>query len=324
MAENEIEDLPGVGPTTADKFREAGYNTVESIATASYSDLAEAAEIGESTAKKIIKAARDMADIGGFKTGTVVLEERKEVRKLQMLVPEFDEMMGGGVETKSISEFYGEFGSGKSQISHQMAVNVQLPEELGGLHGSCVYIDTENTFRPERIEQMVNGLEIDDEVPSYETILEHIHVAKGYNSDHQMLLVDSARELASELKDTDYPVRLFIVDSLTAHFRAEYAGRGTLSVRQQKLNKHMYDLAKLADDFNAVVIVTNQVQSNPAVFFGDPTRPIGGNIVGHASKFRVYLRKSKGGKRVAKLVDSPNLPDGEAAFSVELVGLKSV
>ena len=324
MAENEIEDLPGVGPTTADKFRDAGYSTIESIATASYSDLAEAAEIGESTAKKVIKAARDMADIGGFKTGTVVLEERKEVRKLQMLVPEFDEMMGGGVETKSISEFYGEFGSGKSQISHQMAVNVQLPEKLGGLHGSCVYIDTENTFRPERIEQMVNGLEIDDEVPDYETILEHIHVAKGYNSDHQMLLVDSARELASELKDTEYPVRLFIVDSLTAHFRAEYSGRGTLSVRQQKLNKHMYDLAKIADDFNAVVIVTNQVQSNPAVFFGDPTKPVGGNIVGHASKFRVYLRKSKGGKRVAKLVDSPNLPDGEAAFSVELTGLKSV
>lgn len=324
MAENEIEDLPGVGPTTADKFREAGYNTIESIATASYSDLAEAAEIGESTAKKVIKAARDMADIGGFKTGTVVLEERKEVRKLQMLVPEFDDMMGGGVETKSISEFYGEFGSGKSQISHQMAVNVQLPEEFGGLHGSCVYIDTENTFRPERIEQMMSGLEIDGEVPPYETFLEHIHVAKGYNSDHQMLLVDSARELASELKDTDYPVRLFIVDSLTAHFRAEYSGRGTLSVRQQKLNKHMYDLAKLADDFNAVVIVTNQVQSNPAVFFGDPTRPIGGNIVGHASKFRIYLRKSKGGKRVAKLVDSPNLPDGEAAFSVELTGLKSV
>jgi len=324
MAENEIEDLPGVGPTTADKFREAGYSTIESIATASYSDLAEAAEIGESTAKKVIKAARDMADIGGFKTGTVVLEERKEVRKLQMFVPEFDEMMGGGVETKSISEFYGEFGSGKSQISHQMAVNVQLPEEIGGLHGSCVYIDTENTFRPERIEQMVNGLEIDDEVPAYETFLEHIHVAKGYNSDHQMLLVDSARELASELKDTDYPVRLFIVDSLTAHFRAEYSGRGTLSVRQQKLNKHMYDLAKIADDFNAVVIVTNQVQSNPAVFFGDPTKPVGGNIVGHASKFRIYLRKSKGGKRVAKLVDSPNLPDGEAAFSVELIGLKSV
>jgi DNA repair protein RadA len=324
MADLDIEDLPGVGPTTADKLRDAGYATIEGIATASSADLAEAAEIGEATAKKMIKAAREMADIGGFKTGKVVLEERKTVRKLMTLVPEFDELLGGGLETKSITEFYGEFGSGKSQIAHQMAVNVQLPEEIGGLAGSGIYIDTENTFRPERIAQMVEGLDLDIDIPEVDTFLEHIHVAKGYTSDHQMLLVDSARELAAELRDSGKPIRLFIVDSLTAHFRAEYAGRGTLSVRQQKLNKHMYDLAKLAEEHNAVVLVTNQVQSNPAVFFGDPTKPVGGNIVGHASKFRVYLRKSKGGKRIAKLVDSPSLPEGEAAFIVEEAGLKPI
>jgi DNA repair protein RadA len=324
MSELDLEDIPGVGPTTADKLRDAGYATIESIATASPSDLAEAAEIGEASAKKMVKAAREMADIGGFKTGKVVLEERKEVRKLKTLVPEFDELLGGGLETKSITEFYGEFGSGKSQIAHQMAVNVQLPEEYGGLDGSAVYIDTENTFRPERIEQMVNGLDLDLELPDVETFLENIHVAKGYTSDHQMLLIDSARELAAGLKDSGKPVRLFVIDSLTAHFRAEYAGRGTLSVRQQKLNKHMYDIAKIAEEHNAVAVVTNQVQSNPAVFFGDPTKPVGGNIVGHASKFRVYLRKSKGGKRLAKLVDSPSLPEGEAPFVVEESGLKSV
>lgn len=324
MADMDLEDLPGVGPTTADKLREAGYATIEGIATASFADLAEAAEIGESTAKKMVKAAREMADIGGFKTGKVVLEERKEVRKLMTLVPEFDELLGGGLETKSITEFYGEFGSGKSQIAHQMAVNVQLPEEYGGLSGSSVYIDTENTFRPERITQMVEGLDLDLDLPSNEEFLEYIHVAKGYTSDHQMLLVDSARELAAELRESEKPIRLFIIDSLTALFRAEYSGRGTLSVRQQKLNKHMYDLAKLAEEHNAVVLVTNQVQSNPAVFFGDPTRPVGGNIVGHASKFRIYLRKSKGGKRVAKLVDAPDLPEGEAPFMVEEAGLKPI
>ncbi|HDR72518.1 MAG TPA: DNA repair and recombination protein RadA [Methanoculleus sp.] len=324
MSELDLEDIPGVGPTTAEKLRDAGYATIESIATASPSDLAEAAEIGEASAKKMVKAAREMADIGGFKTGKVVLEERKEVRKLTTLVPEFDELLGGGLETKSITEFYGEFGSGKSQIAHQMAVNVQLSEEYGGLNGSAVYIDTENTFRPERIAQMVEGLELDTDIPDTETFLEHIHVAKGYTSDHQMLLIDSARELAASLKESGKPVKLFVIDSLTAHFRAEYAGRGTLSVRQQKLNKHMYDIAKLAEEHNAVALVTNQVQSNPAVFFGDPTKPVGGNIVGHASKFRVYLRKSKGGKRLAKLVDSPSLPEGEAPFIVEESGLKSV
>ncbi|WOF16554.1 DNA repair and recombination protein RadA [Methanoplanus sp. FWC-SCC4] len=324
MSEHEIEDLPGVGPTTADKLRDAGYSTIEGIATASSADLAEAAEIGEATAKKMIKEARKMADIGGFRTGMQVFEERKNVRKLSTLVPELDELMGGGLETMSIIEFYGEFGSGKSQISHQMSVNAQLPEELGGLNGSVIYIDTENTFRPERVRQMVEGLEVDGEIPDAEEFLSHIHVAEAFTSDHQMLLVDSIRELASELRETDKPLRLIVVDSLMAHFRAEYAGRGTLSARQQKLNKYMYDLAKLAKESNAVVIVTNQVQSNPAVFFGDPTKPTGGNIVGHASKFRVYLRKSKGGKRVAKLVDSPDQPEGEAAFVVEMAGLKSI
>jgi DNA repair protein RadA len=232
------------------------------------------------------------------------------------------------MESQAITELYGEFGSGKSQIVHQMAVNVQVPEELGGLNGSAIYIDTENTFRPERIEQMVEGLSFPDnpeyERPPVEEFLANVHVARAHTSDHQMLLMDTARELASELKTSDKPVRLFIIDSLTAHFRAEYAGRGTLAPRQQKLNKHMHELFKLVDENNAVGLVTNQVMSNPGVFFGDPTKPIGGNIVGHTATFRLYLRKSKGGKRIARLVDSPNLPEGEATFMVEEAGLKPV
>ena len=318
----EIEDLPGVGPTTADKLREAGYTTVESIATISPVELAEVAEIGESTAKKLIRAAREVANVGGFKTGWDIFEQRKNVKKLKTLVPELDELLGGGMETQAITEMYGEFGSGKSQIAHQMAVNVQLPEDRGGLSGSALFIDTENTFRPERIEQMVNGLGGD--VPPLQEFLDHIHVARAHTSDHQMLMIDTARELANELRSTDRPVRIFIVDSLTAHFRAEYAGRGTLAPRQQKLNRHMHDLFRLCDEHNAIGLVTNQVMSNPAVFFGDPTKPIGGNIVGHSATFRLYLRKSKGGKRIARLVDSPNLPEGEATFMVEQAGLRPV
>jgi DNA repair protein RadA len=323
MAEGplEIEDLPGVGPSTADKLREAGYLSVESIATASPAELSEISEISESVAKKIVKAAREAADIGGFKTGKDIFEQRKDIRKLSFLVPELDALMGGGLETQAITEMYGEFGSGKSQIVHQMAVNVQLPEDQGGLNGSAIYIDTENTFRPERIEQMVNGLGIDNADP--QEFLNNIHVARAHTSDHQMLLVDNSRDLAAELKDSGRPVKLFIIDSLTAHFRAEYAGRGTLATRQQKLNRHMHELFKLIDEHNAVALVTNQVMSNPAVFFGDPTKPIGGNIVGHTATFRLYLRKSKGGKRIARLVDSPNLPEGEAPFMVEEAGLKS-
>ncbi|MDD1717605.1 MAG: DNA repair and recombination protein RadA [Methanoregulaceae archaeon] len=316
----ELDDLPGVGPSTAEKLREAGFLTVESIATASPVELAETAEIGENVAKKMIRAARELVEIGGFKTGKDVFEQRKDVRKLRTRVPDFDALLGGGVETQAITELYGEFGSGKSQIVHQLAVNVQLPEEEGGLNGSAIYIDTENTFRPERIEQMVNGLGMDGLDP--QEFLEHIHVARAHTSDHQMLLIDTARERAAEMRGGDKPVRIFIIDSLTAHFRAEYAGRGTLATRQQKLNRHMHDLFKLVDENNAVALVTNQVMSNPAVFFGDPTKPIGGNIVGHTATFRLYLRKSKGGKRIARLVDSPNLPEGEATFMVEEAGLK--
>ena len=315
----ELEDLPGVGPTTAEKLREAGFLSVESIATASPADLAETAEIAETTAKKMVKAAREKVDLGGFRTGRDVFEQRKEVRKLKTLVPELDDLLGGGMETQAITELYGEFGSGKSQIVHQMAVNVQLDEDMGGLSGSAIYIDTENTFRPERIEQMVRGLGTDADPQDF---LENIHVARAHTSDHQMLMIDSAREKAHELKGSDRPVRLFVIDSLTAHFRAEYAGRGTLAARQQKLNRHMHDLFRLVDEHNAVGLVTNQVLSNPAVFFGDPTKPIGGNIVGHTATFRIYLRKSKGGKRIARLVDSPNLPEGEAPFMVEEAGLR--
>ncbi|WNY22716.1 Protein RecA [Methanimicrococcus hongohii] len=322
MTEMLLEDLPGVGPATAEKLREAGFNTIEAVAVASPAELGATAEIGEATAAKIINAARQAADIGGFETGDMVFERRQHIGKIKTGCTEFDEMMGGGIESQSITEIYGEFGSGKTQVAHQLAVNVQLPEEQGGLEGSVIIIDTENTFRPDRIQQMVEGkanelgIELD-----YEEFLKNIHVARAFNSNHQILLVDSAMDLANELKDSGKPVRLMIVDSLTAHFRAEYIGRGTLADRQQKLNKHLHGLQRFANLNNSAVLVTNQVMSKPDAFFGDPTKPIGGHILGHTATFRLYIRKSKGDKRIVKLIDSPNLPEGEAVLSVTRDGI---
>ena len=337
----ELEDLSGVGPATAEKLRENGYDTYQSIAVASPGELSNTADVGESSAHDIIDSARDAADVGGFETGTDVLERREQIGKLEVLVPELDEMLAGGVETQSITEVYGEFGAGKSQVTHQLAVNVQLPDEQGGLHGRCVFVDSEDTFRPERIDEMVKGLpddvieatmaerEIDGDADDDEaldelvqTFLDRIHVAKAFNSDHQILLAEKAQEIAAEYEDDDYPVRLLCVDSLTAHFRAEYVGRGELADRQQKLNKHLHDIDRIGNLYNAAVVVTNQVQSNPDAFFGDPTKPIGGNILGHKSTFRMYLRKSKQDKRIVKLVDAPNLPDGESVMRVQGDGLK--
>ena len=337
----DLEELPGVGPATADKLRENGYESYQSIAVAGPAELSNTADVGESNANDIIQAARNAADIGGFETGTDVLERREQIGKLEWLIPEIDEMLGGGVETQSITEVYGEFGAGKSQITHQLAVNVQLPSEAGGLGGRCIFVDSEDTFRPERVEEMVRGLsddvlaaamddqEIegtpDDEDAMEELIqafLDKIHVAKAFNSNHQILLAEKAKEIAAEYEDDEYPVRLVCIDSLTAHFRAEYVGRGELANRQQKLNKHLHDIGRVGNLYNAATVVTNQVQSNPDAFFGDPTKPIGGNILGHKSTFRMYLKKSKGNKRIVKLVDAPNLPDGEAVMRVENEGLK--
>jgi len=340
MADADLETLPGVGPATADKLLDAGFDSFQSLAVASPSELSNTADVGESTAADIVTAARDAADVGGFETGSTVLERRNKIGKLSWHIDEVDDLLGGGIETQSITEVYGEFGAGKSQVTHQMAVNVQLPQEVGGLHGSCIFVDSEDTFRPERIDDMVRGLpeeaieaaledreiegSADDEEALdalIEAILEKIHVAKAFNSNHQMLLAEKAKELASEHEDSDYPVRLLCVDSLTAHFRAEYVGRGELAGRQQKLNKHLHDIDKVGNLYNAAVIVTNQVASNPDSFFGDPTQPIGGNILGHKSTFRMYLRKSKGSKRIVRLVDAPNLADGEAVMRVEDEGL---
>ena len=322
MHDVSIEELPGVGPATSEKLKDAGFTSIEAIAVASPSELGSAADIGESTASKIILAARQAANIGGFETGDILFEKRKTIGKISTGCSNFDLILGGGVESQSLTEIYGEFGSGKTQIAHQLSVNVQLDKEYGGLSGSVILIDTENTFRPDRIKQMVIGrsktlnIELNEE-----DFLKNIHVARAYNSNHQMLLVDSAIELANKLKNSEKPVRLLVVDSVTSHFRAEYIGRGTLSDRQQKLNKHLHNLQRFSDMFNASVVVTNQVMSKPDTFFGDPTKPIGGHVLGHTATFRLYTRKSKGDKRIIKLVDSPNLPESETIIEVTENGI---
>ena len=307
-----LEDIPGVGPAIAEKLAEAGYTDLMAIAVAAPADLAEKCEIGEKKAMDIIEGAKLCADIGGFETGQDILERRKTITKLTTGSKAFDELIGGGVESQSIMEFFGEFGSSKTQVCFQLAVNATLPEEKGGLDSDVIIIDSENTFRPERIMQMATYLGADPQ----ET-LRRIHVARAFNSQHQVLLVEKAMDLAKDIK-----VRLLIVDSLTSHFRAEYVGRGALAERQQVLNRHMHDLLNFATLNNAAIVVTNQVAAKPDAFFGDPTRPIGGHIVGHTATFRVYLRKGKAGKRIARLIDSPNLPEGEAVFMVTEDGIK--
>ncbi|MBY6294006.1 DNA repair and recombination protein RadA [Nanohaloarchaea archaeon H01] len=310
--EKDLVELKGVGEKTAEKLEEAGYDDLMSIATMSSGDLGEVADLGEKKSQKIITAARQELDLG-FETGKSKYESREKMQRITTSCEDLDDILGGGVETQAITEFYGEYGSAKTQISHQLSVNAQLEPGEGGVGKGVVYIDTEDTFIPTRIEQMAEakGLDVDE-------TLDNIHVARAYNSDHQMLLADEAQDICQQ-----EDIGLIIVDSLTAQFRADYVGRGELAPRQQKLNRHMNTLLRLANSHNAAVVVTNQVMSNPDQMFGDPTKAIGGHIVAHNSAVRVYLRKGKKDKRVARLVDSPYMPEAEAVFKVADEGIIS-
>jgi len=313
LPDYELTDLPGVGPAIGKRLVEAGFKSVEAIAVASPSELAAAGSIGETTATKIIKAAREMLDIG-FETADLLLERRQNAGRITTGCKALDDLFGGGVETQAITEMYGSFRSGKTQMAHQLAVNIQLPPGEGGLSATAIYVDTEGTFRPERLVDMAEHLGLDTE-----EVLKNVVWARAYNSDHQILLCDQAMEMAPEKN-----AKLLVVDSVTSHFRAEYTGRGTLAARQQKLNKHLHHLQRGAEVNNMAVYITNQVMARPDAFFGDPTTPVGGHVLAHVPQTRCYLRKSKGERRICRLVDSPNLPEGEAVFTITKEGIQDV
>ena len=314
-SEPTLSDIPGIGPAAIAKLEAAGVYDLMGVATLTPPGLSELSGLGESVARKAIQAARNMLDLG-FMSGVEFDKKRADINYITTGSKNLDNLLGGrGVEGKAITEVFGAFGSGKTQLALSLAVGVQLPKDKGGADGKAVYIDTEGTFRPDRIRQFAEGIGADPE-----KVLKNVFVARAFNSDHQILLIEKVSQM---IKDGE-PIKLVIIDSLTAHFRAEYSGRGQLADRQQRLNRYLHDLIKLAEQRNLAVLVTNQVMANPAQMFGDPTSPIGGNIVGHASTYRIYLRRGKKDSRVAKLIDSPNLPDAETVFMVETHGLKDV
>jgi DNA repair protein RadA len=310
--EPKLTDLPGVGPAVSAKLEAAGIYDLMSIAVMTASDMAETAGVSPAVARKIIQASRKMLDLG-FMEGTEYAKKRESIHNITTGSKNFDVLLGGkGIESRAITEAFGAYGSGKTQVGLTLAVNVQLPSEKGGANGKCVFIDTEGTFRPSRIKQIAESLGANPE-----KVLKNILVARAFNSDHQILLL----EKISEMIKNGEPIKLLIIDSLTAHFRAEFSGRGQLADRQQKLNRYIHSLMKLAETYNLAVYVTNQVMANPAQLFGDPTTAIGGHIVGHASTYRIYLRRGKKDSRVAKMIDSPNLPDNETIFFVSDAGV---
>jgi DNA repair protein RadA len=308
----DLKDLPGVGDTTVKKLKDAGIVSIRTLAVYPITKLMDEAGIGEKTAQKIIKAAQDIENMG-FKSADIIWEKRKQLNRLTTNSSTLDEILAGGIEPGSVTEFYGEYRTGKTQIAHQLCVDVQLPYEDGGLEGNALYIDTEATFRPERIIQMAEAKDLD-----YNKTLQNITVGRAYNSDHQVLLIQEASKIIKEKN-----IKLVVVDSIIGHFRSEYVGRGTLANRQQLLNGHIHDLLRLTEIYDELAVMfTNQVSSKPDVFYGNPTVATGGHILAHGATVRIYLRKGKGEQRVAKLIDAPHLPEAEAVFSITEEGIK--
>ncbi|MCD6341006.1 MAG: DNA repair and recombination protein RadA [Desulfurococcales archaeon] len=307
-----IDDL-GLSPTLLKKLKEVGYKTLESIAVANINELASVVGIPTPTAQRIVSKAREALGLR-FKTALELKREWTNIGRITTGSKRLDELLGGGIETKTITEFYGEYGTGKTQICMQLSVNVQLPREKGGLEGRALFIDTEGTFRWERIEVMAKALGLDPD-----KVMENIIWARAISSDHQMAIVEEAMELIPKEN-----IKLLVVDSVTGHFRAEYPGRENLAVRQQKLNRHLHQLSRIADVYNIAVVVTNQVMARPDVFYGDPTTAVGGHVLAHAPGVRVQLRRGRGNRRIARVVDAPHLPESEAVFVITEEGIRDI
>ncbi|KAJ3168390.1 Meiotic recombination protein dmc1 [Irineochytrium annulatum] len=295
-----------------DKLQEVGIN-VSDISKLKSQGLQTVRGMSEAKIEKIKEAAAKLIN-SGFVSGTDYALKRRFIIRISTGCKEFDKILGGGVESASITEAFGEFRTGKTQLAHTLCVVAQLPVAMGGANGKAAFIDTEGTFRDDRIRAIASRFGVDPEAA-----LENILIARAFNSEHQMELLI---EVAARMVDGDF--RLLVIDSIIALFRTDYSGRGELAERQQKLNLMLARLMRLADEFNIAVFITNQMSSDPGggmTFVPDPKKPIGGHVLAHASTTRLYLRKGRGETRICKIYDSPSVPEAEAMYQISEGGI---
>ncbi|MDQ3885244.1 MAG: DNA repair and recombination protein RadA [Thermoproteota archaeon] len=311
-----LSNIDNVGLATEKRLREAGFRSIRDLLVRGPVEISEATGMEMDESVEICNKARLMLEELGmidksFVTATSLYNKRKD--RISTGSKSFDDLLGGGIETKAVTEVYGEFGTGKTQLCHTLCIMVQQPVSEGGLDAKAIYVDTENTFRPERIVSIAQARALDPQ-----KALENVIVAKAYNSAHQELIIDEA---GSVIEDNN--ARLIIVDSAVAHYRAEFIGRATLSDRQQRLNRFMHILVRIAETYQVAVLVTNQIQASPDAYFGDAIRPTGGHVLAHTSTYRIYLKRS-GKNRIARMVDSPYHAEREILFTLSNSGISDV
>merc|ERR1719291_1091977 len=314
-----IDKLQDSGINAADlkKLKDAGFNTSQSVVFAMRKDLLNIKGLSDQKVDKIIDAARKLTD-SGFVTCTQLVNKMKARFALSTGASKLDQMLGGGVESCAITELFGEFRCGKTQLCHSLAVMAQLPPNMGGANGKVVYIDTEGCFRPERIKQIAEGKGV-----SADAAMENIIYARCYTSEHlEQLLVQAASLMVAD----EDRFALLVIDSIMGIFRVDFSGRGELSERQQKLGKVLSSLQKMSEEFNIVVVLTNQVMADPGggcAFLPSHPKPVGGHILAHFSTTRLFLRKGRAEQRVAKIYDSPWLPEAESVFEIFAGGVRN-
>jgi len=310
-----LESIEQIGPATKALLEHAGFSSIKDLVVRGPVDVSEVTGIEFEKSVNLCNQARiRLEDLGiidkSFITASQLYDKRKRKERITTGSQSLDDLFGGGIETRAVTEIYGEYGTGKTQICHTLCVLVRQMKMQDRSTAKALYIDTENTFRPERIVSIAIARKMDPKIA-----LEHVIVAKAYNSAHQELIIQECGQIIDE-----HSVKLLIVDSAVAHYRAEFIGRGTLAERQQKLNKFMHMLVRIAETYDVAVLATNQIQSSPDALFGDLFRPTGGHVVAHTSTYRVYLKRSAK-NRIARMVDSPYHPEREVLFTLSEEGV---
>ncbi|XP_073246733.1 meiotic recombination protein DMC1/LIM15 homolog [Porites lutea] len=313
----DIDLLQNHGINVADikKLKSAGICTIRGVQMTTRRKMCQIKGISEAKMEKIKEAAAKLAN-AGFVTALIYSDMRKMVFRISTGSSELDKLLGGGIESMSITEVFGEFRTGKTQLSHTLCVTAQLPGANGYTGGKVIFIDTENTFRPDRLREIADRFNLDQNA-----MLDNVLYCRAYTSEHQYELMDC---VAAKFHEEPGVFKLMIIDSIMALFRVDFCGRGELADRQQKLAQMLSRLQKLSEEFNVAVFITNQMTADPGAtmsFQADPKKPIGGHILAHASTTRISLRKGRGETRIAKIYDSPDLPENEATFAVTTGGI---
>jgi DNA repair protein RadA len=303
-----------IGLATKMHLENSGFRSLKDLVVRGPVDISEATGMDFEKSAVLCNRARQILEEAGvleksFVTARNLYDKRLRAERISTGSKNLDNLLGGGVETRAVTEIFGEYGTGKTQICHTLCVIVSREGTHGGLASKAIYVDTESTFRPERIVSICNARNIESG-----PVLDSIIVAKAYNTAHQELIIDEIGSIIDMNR-----VKLLVVDSAVAHYRAEFLGRATLSERQQKLNKFMHILLRISETYGAAVVITNQIQSSPDPVFGDIFRPTGGNVVAHTSTYRLYLKRA-GRNRIARMVDSPYHPETEVVFALSEKG----